>query len=167
MVDGDVLTKSAAIRDYAPMDDVLVEPAPEMIPYLKSTTSAKAVDDFALREKAAIELFDNYIHDSRAWFRVPHFHEYAPGGYGWARTFFVGDNKAVRHLGMKAKGVLDKLQDTARSVEREVDAAKARAMQAVGDAAGRAVDAARDAVLEQGMKAIDRIIPSGIPTPRL
>ncbi|WP_432262517.1 T6SS phospholipase effector Tle1-like catalytic domain-containing protein [Cupriavidus sp. TMH.W2] len=167
MVDDDILTKSAAVRGYWPIDDVLVEPAPEMIPYLKATTSAKAVDDFALGEKAAIELFDNYIHDSRAWFRVPNFHEYAPGGYGWARTFFVGDNKAVRHLGMRAKGVLDKLQDTALAVEHEIDAAKDRAIRAAGDAAGRAADAARDAVIDQGKRAMERVIPSGFPMPRL
>ncbi|CAJ95927.1 Tle1 phospholipase domain-containing protein [Cupriavidus necator] len=167
MVDDDILTKSAAVRGYWPIDDVLVEPAPEMILYLRATTAAKAVDDFALREKAAIELFDNYIHDSRAWFRVPNFHEYAPGGYGWARTFFVGDSKAVRHLGMSAKGVLDKVQDTALAVEREIDAAKDRAMRALGDAAGRAADAARDAVIDQGRKAMEKVIPSGFPMPRL
>ncbi|QRQ88165.1 T6SS phospholipase effector Tle1-like catalytic domain-containing protein [Cupriavidus oxalaticus] len=149
MVDGDMLTKIAAIMDYAPIDDVLVEPAPEMIPYLKSTTSAKAVDDFALREKAAIELFDNYIHDSRAWFRVPHFHEYAPGGYGWARTFFVGDSNAIRHLGMKAKGVLDYRQDTARAVEREVDAARDRAIRVAGDATGRTLSNQDDLMLQK------------------
>ncbi|MEM5433039.1 DUF2235 domain-containing protein [Cupriavidus oxalaticus] len=167
LVDGDMLTKSAAVRGYSPVDDILVEPAPEMIPYLKATTSAKAVDDFASREKAAIELFDNYVHDSRAWFRVPNFHEYAPGGYGWARTFFVGDGKAVRHLGMKVKGVLDTLQDTARAVEREVDAAKDRAIRTVGNAAGRAADAVRGAVIDQATKAIEKVIPSGFPMPRL
>ncbi len=149
MIDGDMLTKIAAIMDYAPIDDVLVEPAPEMIPYLKSTTSAKAVDDFALREKAAIELFDNYIHDSRAWFRMPHFHEYAPGGYGWTRTFFVGDSNAIRHLGMKAKGVLDYLQDTARAVEREVDAARDRAIRVAGDATGRTLSNQDDLMLQK------------------
>ncbi|MCY1549968.1 hypothetical protein D9M68_861800 [compost metagenome] len=107
------------------------------------------MDDFALREKAAIELFDNYIHDSRAWFRVPHFHEYAPGGYGWARTFFVGDSNAVRHLGMKAKGVLDYLQDTARAVEREVDAARDRAIRVAGDATGRTLSNQDDLMLQK------------------
>ncbi len=100
LVKPDVLVSTAALQKYYAVDDVLVEPAREMVAYLKTTTSAKAVDEFAQREKAAIDLFDNYIHDSRAWFRVPHFHEYAPGGYGWARTFFVGGDEKVRHLGM-------------------------------------------------------------------
>ncbi|WP_233238743.1 hypothetical protein [Bordetella sp. LUAb4] len=42
---------------------------------------------------------DDYVHDSRAWFRVPYFHEYAPGGFAWGRTFFVGGDIRVRDLG--------------------------------------------------------------------
>lgn len=167
LVSRDLLTKSAALRGYWPMDDVLVEPAPEMIPYLRAMTLPRAVDAFAMREKAAIDLFDNYIHDSRAWFRVPHFREYAPGGYGWARTFFVGDSNAVRHLGMKTKGVLDHAQDAARAVAREIDVAKDSVTRAAGEAAGRAADAARDALIDQGARAIERILPSGLPMPRL
>ncbi|MGY2485376.1 T6SS phospholipase effector Tle1-like catalytic domain-containing protein [Cupriavidus sp. CP313] len=100
LVDPDALVSTAALRSYYASDDVLVKPAPEMISYLTATTAPKAVDEFSLREKAAIELFDNYIHDSRAWFRVPNFHEYALGGYGWARSFFVGGDKRIQYLGM-------------------------------------------------------------------
>ncbi len=100
LVAPDAMVSTAALRKYYAVDDVLVEPAREMVAYLRATTAAKAVDEFALRERAAVEMFDNYIHDSRAWFRVPHFHEYAPGGYGWARTVFVGDDEKIRHLCM-------------------------------------------------------------------
>ena len=52
-------------------------------------------------EPSTITLFDDYIHDSRAWFRTPWFHEYAPGGYFWPRVVFVGGNKRTE------RGVVD------------------------------------------------------------
>lgn len=99
MLRPDPRATTASIRSYSPQDDVLLEPVPQMVAYLRKWTSTAAVNHFALHERAAIALFDDYIHDSRAWFRVPHFHEYAPGGYGWARTLFVGNDDRVRHLG--------------------------------------------------------------------
>ncbi|HLX02717.1 MAG TPA: hypothetical protein VKS80_11460, partial [Trinickia sp.] len=62
-------------------------------------TSPEAVE--ALRKQpAAIRLYDDYIHDSRAWFRVPYFREYVPGGFFWGRLLFVGNDTRVENLGL-------------------------------------------------------------------
>ncbi|MNT84330.1 hypothetical protein D3C72_2243290 [compost metagenome] len=50
---------------------------------------------------------------------------------------------------MKAKGVLDYLQDTARAVEREVDAARDRAIRVAGDATGRTLSNQDDLMLQK------------------
>jgi hypothetical protein len=85
--------RTTVLRAYNPNDDLLTEPRREVIPFLKEHTSPEAV---AKLPKAAVALFDNYVHDSRCWFRVPHFHEYTPGGYGWPRVIFVGgDNRSL------------------------------------------------------------------------
>lgn len=117
MVRSDARVMVGALLPYLPEDDVVLEPAPEIVEYLRKWTSAAEVDAFAIKHKAAIKLFDDYIHDSRAWFRVPHFHEYAPGGYGWARTFFVGNDTRVRHLGIKKRDVTAALDDMGSAVE--------------------------------------------------
>jgi hypothetical protein len=49
---------------------------------------------------AVLTLYDEFIHDSRAWFRVPHFREYVPGGYFWGRVVFVGNDQRIANLGM-------------------------------------------------------------------
>jgi len=94
-----VLQVAGAIAGYQPVLDFVLEPRAEMLSFLLEHTSQEAVTQLP---PAAARLFDDYIHDSRAWFRAPYFHEYAPGGYGWARTFFVGNDRRVRHLGLKA-----------------------------------------------------------------
>jgi hypothetical protein len=84
--------RTTIFRSYDSDDDVLTEPRREVIPFLKEHTSPEAV---AKLPSAAVALFDNYVHDSRCWFRVPYFHEYAPGGYGWPRVIFIGaDNRS-------------------------------------------------------------------------
>jgi len=93
-----VIMLFGAIAGYQPTLDFVLTPAQEMLPFLLKHTSDEAVRKLP---RAAIRLMDDYVHDSRAWFRVPYFHEYAPGGYGWARTFFVGDDRRVRSLGLK------------------------------------------------------------------
>jgi hypothetical protein len=50
-------------------------------------------------------MLDGYVHDSRCWFRVSHFHEYAPGGYFWPRVVFVGMSERAAWLGFDALGV--------------------------------------------------------------
>lgn len=72
-----------AVAKYQPTLDFVLTPTQEMLPFLLRHTSDEAVRKLP---RAAIRLLDDYVHDSRAWFRVPYFHEYAPGGYGWART---------------------------------------------------------------------------------
>lgn len=96
VVAGALKTKAFLPERY----DVLVLPAREMVEKLREWTAPKAVEQFERQNRAIIALFDDYIHDSRAWFRMPYFHEYAPGGYGWARVFFVGNDNAIRHLGL-------------------------------------------------------------------
>lgn len=91
---------AAAMADFSPQKyDVLVVPAQNIVEKLRKWTAPDVVDKFSHQERPIVALFDDYIHDSRAWFRVPHFHEYAPGGYGWARVLFVGNHKRVRFLG--------------------------------------------------------------------
>ncbi|WGY71557.1 DUF2235 domain-containing protein [Burkholderia cepacia] len=93
-----VLQLLGAVASYQPILDFVLTPPQEMLPFLLEHTSDAAVRKLP---RAAIRLLDDYVHDSRAWFRVPYFHEYAPGGYGWARTFFVGNDRRVRSLGLK------------------------------------------------------------------
>lgn len=93
-----VIQLFGAVAPYQPILDFVLAPQPEMLPFLLEHTSDEAVRKLP---QAAIRLLDDYVHDSRAWFRVPYFHEYAPGGYGWARTFFVGNDRRVRALDLK------------------------------------------------------------------
>jgi len=75
--------------------DVLVKPAEEVLGFLKEHTNGQA----RARVSATMtRLFDDFVHDSRAWFRVPYFHEQAPGGYGWPRVLFQGKNSRVEFL---------------------------------------------------------------------
>ncbi|MGH8783496.1 MAG: T6SS phospholipase effector Tle1-like catalytic domain-containing protein [Cupriavidus necator] len=167
LVKSDVRVMYAAIAAYTPEDDVVLEHAPEMGDYLRKWTSVAAVDQFAIQEKAAIKLFDDYIHDSRAWFRVPNFHEYAPGGYGWARTFFVGNDTRVRHLGIKMPGTLDAMRDVANAVEKKVRATRDATLDAVGDAAAKGVDAILDGAAAEGRRVLEKVLPTSFPIPRL
>ena len=84
---------------YAVGDDVLAKPIREAVPFLKQHTSPEAVARFERSAQAAIDLFDHHVHDSRCWFRVPHFREYAPGGYCWPRVVFVGGRERAAWLG--------------------------------------------------------------------
>jgi Uncharacterized alpha/beta hydrolase domain (DUF2235) len=98
-----VLQLSSLAAGYQPVLDFVLAPSAEMLPFLLEHTSDEAVRKLS---PAVVRLMDDYVHDSRAWFRVPYFHEYAPGGYGWARTFFVGNDRRVRYLGLKANAGL-------------------------------------------------------------
>ncbi|ALK30133.1 T6SS phospholipase effector Tle1-like catalytic domain-containing protein [Burkholderia plantarii] len=93
-----VIMLLGAVASYQPVLDFVLAPRQEMLPFLLEHTSDEAVRKLP---RAVIRLLDDYVHDSRAWFRVPYFHEYAPGGYGWARTVFVGNDRRVRSLGLK------------------------------------------------------------------
>lgn len=88
---------STLVQEYRVRDDVVAAPAPGVEGFLRKCTSPEAV---ASLPKAAIDLFDNYVHDSRCWFRVPYFHEYAPGGYGFPRVLFAGNDSRKAYLGL-------------------------------------------------------------------
>ena len=99
-----VLTKeyiSLAINGLRKDDtqyDVLVKPAEEVLGFLKEHTNGQA----RARVSATMtRLFDDFVHDSRAWFRVPYFHEQAPGGYGWLRVLFQGADDRVAFLDIR------------------------------------------------------------------
>jgi hypothetical protein len=90
------------VAHYQPVLDFVLAPHAAMLPFLLEHTTDEAVRALP---KAVIRLLDDYVHDSRAWFRVPYFHEYAPGGYGWARTFFAGNDQRQRYLGLPDSGM--------------------------------------------------------------
>ena len=78
--------------------DVLVKPAEEVLGFLKEHTNEQA----RTRVSATMtRLFDDFVHDSRAWFRVPYFHEQEPGGYGWLRVLFQGADDRVAFLDIR------------------------------------------------------------------
>ncbi|WP_431228480.1 phospholipase effector Tle1 domain-containing protein [Burkholderia contaminans] len=83
-------TRTSLKQAYNVADDVLPKPVEEVVPFLKKHTSEQA---FSSLPEGAVKLFDDYVHDSRCWFRVPYFHEYSPGGYGWPRVVFVGKKR--------------------------------------------------------------------------
>ncbi|SMC29950.1 Uncharacterized alpha/beta hydrolase domain [Andreprevotia lacus DSM 23236] len=86
----------AALR-YDPSYDVLVPPIPPVVGFLKQHTNAAARAALSAESK---RLYDDFVHDSRAWFRVPNFHEYAPGGFGWPRVIYQGQDNRMPFLGV-------------------------------------------------------------------
>ena len=84
---------------YLAFDDAVIQPRTVLKAFLQQHTALAEVD--ALRKASdVVRLYDDYIHDSRAWFRVPYFREYVPGGYFWARVLFTGGDQRVENLGM-------------------------------------------------------------------
>jgi hypothetical protein len=99
MKTADALSALGPVTPFTKFSDVVVKPDSDMKGFLAEHTSPAAVA--ALRKNsAAVALYDNYVHDSRAWFRVPYFRENAPGGFFWARVMFVGGNTRVTNLGL-------------------------------------------------------------------
>lgn len=90
-------TWSTLVQHYRAKDDVVAAPLPGVESFLRQHTSPSAVSKLPV---AAITLFDDYVHDSRCWFRVPYFHEYAPGGYGFPRVVFVGGDNRKAYLSL-------------------------------------------------------------------
>jgi hypothetical protein len=78
-------------------------PARGVVKFLKQHASMEAANRL---QRASIHLLDDYVHDSRIWFRVPWFHEYAPGGYGWPRVIFEGGKKRIAYLGLTPESEL-------------------------------------------------------------
>ncbi|WP_175755367.1 T6SS phospholipase effector Tle1-like catalytic domain-containing protein [Burkholderia ambifaria] len=90
-------TWSTIVQHYRVQDDVMAAPLPGVESFLRQHTSPDAVNKLPA---AAITLFDDYVHDSRCWFRIPYFHEYAPGGYGFPRVIFAGGDNRKAYLGL-------------------------------------------------------------------
>lgn len=121
LIPKDFYVQTAVFSEFdAEKFDVLVLPARDMLDQLRAWTAPAVVDQFARQEQAAIALFDNYVHDSRAWFRVPDFHEYAPGGYGWARVLFIGHDNCVRHLGFGTDALVKSVNTSPKPTPAEM-----------------------------------------------
>lgn len=88
--------RSILAQIYSADDDVVPKPIDHALAFLKQHTSQEAASTLP---KPAIALFDEHIHDSRCGFRVPYFHEYAPGGYCWPRVVYVGGSRRAAWLG--------------------------------------------------------------------
>ncbi|MGH8789257.1 MAG: phospholipase effector Tle1 domain-containing protein [Cupriavidus necator] len=89
--------RTTIVQSWNPDDDVLAAPMAGVVSFLKQHTSPEAV---ARLDKVAIALYDDYVHDSRIWFRIPFFNEYAPGGYGWPRVIFTGRDQRRPYLAL-------------------------------------------------------------------
>ncbi|RDV00735.1 T6SS phospholipase effector Tle1-like catalytic domain-containing protein [Trinickia dinghuensis] len=96
-------TWSTIFSQFSPTDDLLAAPAPGVMGFLKKHASLDAAGRL---QKPIVTLLDDYVHDSRIWFRVPWFHEYAPGGYGWPRVLFEGGTKRIVYLGLTSESEL-------------------------------------------------------------
>ncbi len=91
------LARTTLVQHWDADDDLLAAPDAGVVSFLKQHTSPEAV---ARLDKAAIALYDDYVHDSRIWFRIPFFNEYAPGGYGWPLVIFTGDDDRKPYLAL-------------------------------------------------------------------
>jgi hypothetical protein len=105
-------TWSTILDHFSPSDDLLAAPARGVLAFLKQHASMKAANQL---HPDVVRLLDDYVHDSRIWFRVPWFHEYAPGGYGWPRVIFEGGKKRIAYLGLTAESELLAAGDTLKA----------------------------------------------------
>jgi len=96
-------TWSTIFSIFSPPNDIVAAPARGVVSFLKKHASMDAANRL---QKESITLLDDYVHDSRIWFRVPWFHEYAPGGYGWPRVIFEGGKKRIAYLGLTSESEL-------------------------------------------------------------
>lgn len=93
-------TWSTVFSKFSEGNDLVAAPADGVVGFLKKHASLEAAKQL---QQSVVKLLDDYVHDSRIWFRVPWFHEYAPGGYGWPRVFFEGGKKRIAYLGLAAE----------------------------------------------------------------
>lgn len=105
---------------FSPTDDFVLQPLQEVLPFMRESTSDTAVAKL-LSQHDVVALYDDFIHDSRCWFKVPWFREYAPGGYFWPRVVFIGNDERCQWLGFDpVKVALD--LNLHRGVDADVDA---------------------------------------------
>ncbi|MFM0522589.1 MULTISPECIES: T6SS phospholipase effector Tle1-like catalytic domain-containing protein [Caballeronia] len=107
---------------FDPNDDVVLKPVQDVLPFMRECTSDAAVDRFA-SQPDVVALYDDLIHDSRCWFKVPWFRENAPGGYFWPRVVFQGNDDRSHWLGIDPLKVALELNqdhgvDTTANAER-------------------------------------------------
>ena len=102
-------TWSTLFSQFSSSNDLVAAPAPGVVGFLKKHASLEAANQL---QKAVVTLLDDYVHDSRIWFRMPWFHEYAPGGYGWPRVMFEGGQKRIAYLGLTPETELLAVGDT-------------------------------------------------------
>jgi len=105
-------TWSTIFEQFSPSDDLLAAPAHGVSSFLRRHASIEAANKL---HPDVVRLLDDYVHDSRIWFRVPWFHEYAPGGYGWPRVIFEGGKKRIAYLGLTAESELLAAGDTRKA----------------------------------------------------
>ncbi|TCW85051.1 hypothetical protein C5O80_07380 [Burkholderia sp. SRS-46] len=105
-------TWSTIFGKFSSANDIVAAPARGVAGFLKKHASMEAANRL---QKEAIVLLDDYVHDSRIWFRVPWFHEYAPGGYGWPRVFFEGGKRRIAYLGIASESELLVARDTSKA----------------------------------------------------
>ena len=103
---------STVCGKYSPSHDIVAAPARGVAHFLKKHASMDAANRL---QKEVVTLLDDYVHDSRIWFRVPWFHEYVPGGYGWPRVIFEGGKKRIAYLGMASESELLAVGDTGKA----------------------------------------------------
>lgn len=89
--------RTSLIQAWRPADDVMAAPDAGVVGFLRCHTSPEALSSL---DKTVIALYDDYIHDSKAWFRIPFFNEYAPGGYGWPRVIFADNDDRKPYLAL-------------------------------------------------------------------
>lgn len=90
--------RSVLAQKFDAEDDVVSKPVRDATWFLLDHTSDTAVKNLKRLPEGVITLYDDYIHDSRCWFRLPWFHEYAPGGYFWPRVVFTGNDDRTAWL---------------------------------------------------------------------
>jgi hypothetical protein len=104
--------RTSGVQTFSVGDDVISTPVRDVESFVRKWTSDAAVEQFRL-QRDVVALYDDYVHDSRGWFRVPWFHEYAPGGYFWPRVVFAGNDERTPWLGFDPlKVALDTLPET-------------------------------------------------------
>jgi len=93
------LNGASTLARFNPDDDIVLKPVEDVLPFMRKSTSDEAVAELLSRPDV-VALYDDFIHDSRCWFKVPWFREYAPGGYFWPRAVFIGNDERARWLGI-------------------------------------------------------------------
>jgi hypothetical protein len=107
------------LAGFSATDDFVLQPVQDVLPFMRESTSDEAVAKL-LTQHDVVALYDDFVHDSRCWFKVPWFREYAPGGYFWPRVVFIGNDERARWLGIDPLKVAVELNSD-QGVDSSVD----------------------------------------------